>query len=65
VPDLEPIGEKGEGQVCRARVLGVLDQLEDEVRPLTVELAEQFEHGRVPAVAGDIFRPDLVILSGH
>ncbi len=65
VPDLQPIGEKGERQVGRAGVLSVLDQLEDEVRALAVELAEQFEHGRVPAVAGDVLRPDLVILSGH
>ena len=65
VPHLEAIGEEREGQVGRTGVLGVLDQLEDEVRALAVELPEQFEYGRVPAVAGDIFRPDLVIISGH
>jgi hypothetical protein len=36
VPDLEPVAEQLESQRGRARVLGVLDQLEDEVGALAV-----------------------------
>ena len=62
---LQPIVEKLKGQLCRAGVFGVLDQLEDEVRAVAVELPEQFEDGRVPAVARDVLRANLVIISGH
>jgi hypothetical protein len=64
-PYLQPIAEELEGQLGRAGVLGVLDQFEDEVRALAVELPEQFEYGCVPAIAGDVLRTNLVIVSGH
>src|SRR6202035_2822975 len=61
VPDLEPAGEELERHLARAGILGVLDQLEDEMRSVAVELAEQLEHGCIPAVAGNVVRADLVI----
>src|SRR6202035_963837 len=65
VPHLEPVREKPEAQLGRAGVLGVLDQLEDEVRALAVQLAEQFESGGVPAVAADVLLADLLVVGGH
>ena len=58
VPYLQAIVEELEGQLGRARVLRVLDQLEDEVRALAVELPEQVQHRRVPAVPGDVLVAD-------
>src|SRR6185503_9395709 len=65
VPQLEPVREQLEGQLGRAGVLGVLDQLEDEVRALAVQLAEQVEHGGVPAVPGDVLLADLLVIGWH
>jgi hypothetical protein len=62
VPQLQTVGEELEGQLARARVLGVLDQLEDEMRPLAVELPEQVEHRGVPAVPGDVLVADLLVV---
>ena len=65
MPYLQPVGEELEGQLGRARVLGVLDQLEDEVGPLAVELPEQVQHRGVPAVAGDVLVADLPVVGRH
>ncbi len=65
VPDLQPVAEQPEVQPGRARVLGVLDQLEDEVGALAVQVAEQIEHGRVPAVTGDVLIADLLVVRWH
>jgi hypothetical protein len=63
VRHFQPIVKQLEGQLGRPGVLGVLDQLEDEVGALAVELPEQIEHGRVPAVAGDVLAADLLVVS--
>jgi hypothetical protein len=65
VPQLQPVLEQLEGQLGRARVLGVLDQLEDEVGALAVELPEQVEHCGVPAVPGDVLLADLLVIGWH
>ena len=65
VPQLQAVLEELEGQLGRARVLGVLDQLEDEVGALAVKLPEQVEHGGVPAVPGDVLLADLGVVSRH
>jgi hypothetical protein len=65
VPDLQPVGEQPELQPGGARILGVLDQLEDEVGALAVEVAEQIQHGGVPAVAGDVLVADLLVVRWH
>src|ERR1700730_9397528 len=65
VPQLQPVTEHLEGQLGRSGVLGVLDQLEDEVRALAVQLAEQVEHGGVPAVPGDVLLADLRVIGWH
>ena len=62
MPYLQAIVEELEGQLGRARVLRVLDQLEDEVRALAVELPEQVQHRRVPAVPGDVLVTDLRVV---
>src|SRR5260370_36171083 len=63
--ELRPVIEKVEGRLGRAGVLGVLDQLEDEVGALAVELPEQVQHGRVPAVPGDVLLADPLIVGWH
>ena len=63
--DLEPITEKLKGQLGRARVLGVLDQLEDEVGALAVQLPEQVQHRGVPAVPGDVLVADRLVVRWH
>ena len=65
VPQLQPVREQLEDDLGRAGVLGVLDQLEDEVGPLAVQLSEQVQHGGVPAVPGDILLADLLVVSRH
>ena len=65
VPHLQPVGEELEGQLGRARVLGVLDQLEDEVSAIAVQLAEQIQYGGVPAVPGDVLVADLPVIGWH
>ena len=65
VPDLQPVREQLEGQLGRARVLGVLDQLEDEVGALAVQVPEQIEDGGVPAVAGDVLVADPRVVRWH
>src|ERR1700730_16690291 len=65
VPELQPVAGHLEGQLGRSGVLGVLDQLEDEVRAIAVQLAEQVEHGGVPAVPGDVLLADLLVIGWH
>jgi len=65
VPDFQPVIEELEGQRGRARILGVLDQLEDEVSALAVQVPEQVQHGRVPAVPGDVLVADLLVVRWH
>ena len=65
MPQLQPVLEQLEGQLGRAGVLGVLDQLEDEVGALAVQLPEQVQHGRVPAVPGDVLLADLLVVGWH
>src|SRR6202035_5429796 len=65
VVHLQAIFKKLEGQLGRAGVLSVLDQLEDEVGALAVELPEQVEHGRVPAVPRDVLLADPLIVGWH
>src|SRR5713226_7795489 len=65
VPYLQPILEELKSQLPRADVLGILDQLENEMRPVAVQLPEEIEHGCVRAVPGDVLRTDLVVVSGH
>src|ERR1700743_1323418 len=60
-----PAGCELEAQLGRPGVLGVLDQLEDEVGPLAVQLAEQVQHRGVPAVAGDVLVADLLVVGWH
>jgi hypothetical protein len=43
MPHLQAIFKEFEGQLRRADILGVLDQLEDEVGALAVELPEQIQ----------------------
>ena len=65
MPNFKPIVEQIEDQVGGSRVFGVLYQLEDEVRALAVEVPEQVENGRVPAVARDVLGPDLLVVGAH
>ena len=65
MPDLETVTEKLEGQLGRAGVLGVLDQLEDEVGALAVQLPEQIQYRGVPAVPGDVLVADLPVVGRH
>src|SRR5260370_12298748 len=65
VPYLQPILEELKSQLPRADVLGILDQLENEMGPVAVQLPEEIEHGCVRAVPGDVLRTDLVVVSGH
>ena len=65
VPHLQAAGEQLERHLGRPGVLRVLDQLEDEVGALAVQPAEQVQHGRVPAVAGDVLVADLLVISWH
>ena len=65
VPHLKAIVEELKREFPRAGILGILDQLEDEVRPVAVQLPEKIEHGRVRAVPGDVLRTDLFVVSGH
>ena len=65
VPDLQPVREQLEGQRGRARVLGVLDQLEDEVGALAVQVPEQIQDGGIPAVAGDVLLADPRVVRWH
>ncbi len=65
VPDLQPVAEQLERQRGRARVLGVLDQLEDEVGALAVQVPEKIKHGGIPAVPGDVLVADLRVVRWH
>ncbi len=65
MPYLKTIFEELEDQLARASVLGILNQLEDEVRALAVQVSEQIEDCRVPAVPRDVLRTDLLVISGH
>ncbi len=65
VPHFQAIFKQLEGQVGRASVLGVLDQLEDEVGALAVQLPEQIQHSGVPAVPGDVLVADLLVVGWH
>ena len=65
VPDLQPVAEQLERQRGRARVLGVLDQLEDEVGALAVQVPEKIQHGGIPAVPGDVLVADLCVVRWH
>src|SRR5216683_1698584 len=65
VPYLQPILEELKSQLPLADVLGILDQLENEMRPVAVQLPEEIEHGCIRAVPGDVLRTDLVVVSGH
>ena len=65
VPQLQPVRRQLEGQLGGPGVLGVLDQLEDEVSPLAVQLPEQIQHGGVPAVPGDVLLADLLVVGWH
>src|SRR5581483_77232 len=65
VADLEPVVVQGEAQLGGASVLGVLDQLEDEVGALRVQAPEQVQYGRIPAVPRDVLLANLLIIGGH
>src|SRR6202012_5520381 len=62
---LQPVRVQGEGQLGRAGVLGVLDQLENEVGAVAVQVAQQVQNRGVPAVPGDVLRADHAVVGGH
>nr|WP_143728163.1 hypothetical protein [Micromonospora cremea] len=65
VADNEPLRFEYEAHLRRAGVLGVLQQLEDEVRSVGVEALQEAEVTGAFAVFPDVLLADARVVTGH